>query len=271
MKQDGIAYEITGSGACLLMINGIGAPKESWAPQLDDLSSEFRCITFDNPGIGDSDALPADFTTADMAKAAAGLLTGLGVERAHVLGVSMGGAIAQELALNHPAMVERAALVCSCAACDRYLERCFTIMRDMAETEGDKGDGWSVAVQQFLSLIGFAHGDFLERFATIDAIERMVADAVAAGKEESAAVFAAQANACLRHDTAQRLGAIGSPLLILAGEADAFTRLHLSRHLAEDIADAELGIMEGCGHVMFYQRPAEFNRRVAAFLGGGRD
>jgi pimeloyl-ACP methyl ester carboxylesterase len=212
MKLDGIAHDIQGDGEWLLMIIGIGAPRQSWSLQIDDLAQRFRCITFDNPGIGESDGLPGSPTTADLAATAARLLGLLGVERAHVLGVSMGGAIVQQLALDHPALVDRAAIVCSWAACDDYLTRCFEIMRDIAASHD--GAGWSVPVQRFLSLIGFAQASFTERFEIVAAIEKAVAEATEAGREELAATFVAQANACLGHDTrapADNQGAMPDP------------------------------------------------------------
>jgi len=265
MKRDGLAFDVHGdAGDWLLMINGIGAPRGSWALQIDDLSQRFRCITFDNPGIGESDVWSSDLTSASMADSAAQVLDIAGVERAHIMGVSMGGAIAQQLMLRHPGRVEKAMVVCSWAACDRYLDRCFTIMRDMAAA--DARPSWSVSVQKFLSLIGFTKTDFAERYESIQAIEDMVEAAARDGHEEKASTFVAQANACLGHDTRQRLGEVTTPTLIMAGDEDAFTPIHLSHQLRDAIPGAAFQVMEGCGHVMFYERPGEFNARVADFL-----
>jgi len=268
MKRHGFAFDVTGEGEALLMINGIGAARESWSRQIGDLSARFRCITFDNRGVGESIVPAGPYTTRQMADDAVRVLSAAGINRARVLGVSMGGAIAQELAINHPELVERLAIVCSWAACDRYLERCFVIMKEMALSEGPKGPGWSLPVQRFLSLIGFTPGDFAHASAEIDELEAGVADSVKAGKEQAYAGFVAQADACLTHDTRDRLATIRAPTLILAGDEDAFTPLPLSRALAGVIPGARFQIMKGCGHVMFYERPKDFNSRVIDFLAG---
>lgn len=270
MHGGGTVYDVQGAGDFLLMINGIGAARDSWALQIGDLSGAFRCITFDNRGVGESEQTDGPYSTRQLAEDAARLLRSLGVKRAHVMGVSMGGAIAQELAINHPDLVDRLVIVCSWAACDRYLERCFVIMKEMALSEGPKGPGWSKAVQRFLSLIAFAERVFSDSPESIDAIEDAVAAAVAAGREQRYSGFVAQADACLAHDTRDRLAKIAAPTLILAGDADAFTPLPLSEALVAGIPNAMLEIMHGSGHVMFYERPGEFNRRVVEFLKGGR-
>jgi len=268
MMHDGFAYDVRGEGDFLLMINGIGAPRDSWALQIDDLATRFRVITLDNRGVGASPLTPGPYTTRQMADDAARLVRALGVARTHVMGVSMGGAIAQEFALSHPDLVDRLAIVCSWAACDRYLDRCFRILRHLAVSEGPKGRGWSAEMRRFLALIAYARDDFRNAYDLIEAGEAQAAEAVAAGREQSFEGFVAQADACLAHDTRSRLGHIAAPTLVLAGDQDAFTPLPLSEALHAAIPGSRLDLMTGCGHVMFYERPAEFNARIAAFLAG---
>ena len=268
MMHEGFAYDVRGEGETLLLVNGIGSSREAWALQIDDLAARFRVITLDNRGVGESPVTPGPYTTRQMADDAARVVRALGVTRTHVMGVSMGGTIAQELALAHPDLVDRLAIVCSWPACDRYLERCFRILRHLAVTEGPKGTGWSLAMRQFLGLIAYARDDFANAYDIIEAGEKNAAAAIAAGKEQTWEGFVAQADACLAHDTRGRLGEIASPTLLLAGDADNFTPLHLSEALAAAIPGSRLDVMAGCGHVMFYERPAEFNARIAAFLSG---
>ncbi len=266
MKHEGIAYDIRGEGEWLLMVNGLGAPKESWVLQIDDLARHFRCITFDNRGMGESDKPDGPYTTRAMAEDAARLLRHLGVGRAHVLGASMGGAITQELAINYPDLVDRLVISCSWPSCDRYLERCFVILKETALSEGKRGPGWSIPVRRFLSLIIYARDDFVDAWKLIAEADKEVADVLAAGQEPDYRPFVAQADACLAHDTHARLSAIRAPALVLAGSEDAFTSPALSKALASAIPDATLSVMDGCGHVMFYEQPAAFNRRVIDFL-----
>src|SRR5215211_420992 len=103
-------YEETGSGPPLLLIAGLSGNTLGWAMLQPTLAERFRVIAFDNRGAGRSSAPPGPYTTRRMADDAAALLDRLGVARAHVLGFSMGGMVAQELALHHPARVGRLVL-----------------------------------------------------------------------------------------------------------------------------------------------------------------
>ena len=114
-----IHYEIYGAGDPVLMINGLSAPGINWLNQVRDLSPHFQLITFDNRGVGESELPPAEvYPIAVMADDAAWLLQHLGVRRAHVVGASMGGAIAQELALRHADLVRNLVLACTWAKGD---------------------------------------------------------------------------------------------------------------------------------------------------------
>ncbi len=108
-------YQETGNGEPLLLINGIGADSLKWDPLLPALAARFRVITSDNRGAGRSAAPPGPYTTRQMADDAAALLAHLGVARAHVVGSSMGGMIAQELALAYPERVDRLVLLATYA------------------------------------------------------------------------------------------------------------------------------------------------------------
>ncbi len=266
-KIGGIAFDIRGdAGEWLLLISGLGTTRHAWAYQLRELSAHFRCITFDNRGVGQSDCPPGPYSIEMMADDAAALLAGLGVKRTHVVGASMGGAIAQALALKHPQMIDRLAIACSWAGRDRYVDRCIAILRDAAERHGPQGAGWSIAVNRVISLLSFTVADFVETPAIIDALEQTAAKAAAVGVEQDWRGVLAQLDASAGHDLRGRLSAVTSPTLVLAGEDDRFTPAHLSRQLAAEIPGARLEIIERAGHVMFYERPAEFNRRLLRFL-----
>jgi pimeloyl-ACP methyl ester carboxylesterase len=266
MMHEGIAYDIRGEGDWLLMIAGLGSARDSWLLQIDDLASRFRCITFDNRGVGESIKPAGPYSTAEMAADAAGLLSFLGVERTHVLGTSMGGAIAQELALLRPSVVDRLAIACSWAACDRYLANSLVIARELARSEGEKGSGWSIPLRRYLSLIVFTQDDFANAYELIEGAEQATKDAIAAGREEPFHAFVAQVDACLSHDTRARLASIRAPTLVLAGERDACVPPSVTKFIADTIPNAAMETMAGCGHVMFYEQPKEFNSRLVRFF-----
>src|SRR3954462_5056509 len=98
-------YDVEGEGPPLLLIPGNGMDRSCFRDQLPEFSKHFRCITYDMRGIGESTVTPANYTVRDMAKDALGLLDGLGIERAHIAGYSLGGCIGQEMALDAPKRV----------------------------------------------------------------------------------------------------------------------------------------------------------------------
>src|SRR5216117_1508490 len=114
-----VHYDVSGDGPPVLLISGLGAPAASWALQVKALAPHFRVVTLDNRGVGESD-LPPDpvYTTAQLADDAATLLRQLKIDRAHVIGASMGGTIAQELAIRHPRLVRSLVLACTWTEAD---------------------------------------------------------------------------------------------------------------------------------------------------------
>jgi pimeloyl-ACP methyl ester carboxylesterase len=116
-------YEEHGSGDPLLLIMGLAADSVAWMFQIPAFAERYRTIVFDNRGVGRSDKPPGPYSIHQMANDTAGLLDALGIERAHVVGVSMGGMIAQELALNHPQRVRGLVLACTYPEPDADVER----------------------------------------------------------------------------------------------------------------------------------------------------
>jgi pimeloyl-ACP methyl ester carboxylesterase len=258
-----LAWEIRGEGPPLVLIAGIGADHTAWGHQTVDLERRFRVLLIDNRGTGESGKPAGPYTARMLADDVATVMAAAGLERAHVLGASMGGTIAQELALWHPERVRSLAIVCSWQACDFALRRTFEIMREMAMRLGPADPRWIEPVQRFLTLIGFGRTSFESRGDLIRDLEAGVARTQAVQPWES---FVAQADACLAHDTRGRLARITVPTLVLAGEEDRFTPRHLSAALADALPHARLRVMEGCGHVMFYEQPGGFNDIVMSFF-----
>ena len=133
VKVNGIElnYVESGSGDPLLLIMGFGGDHLAWVFQVPAFSGKYRVISFDNRGAGQSSVPDAPYSTRMMADDAVGLLDALGVERAHVLGVSMGGMIAQEVALNHPRRVRSLQLHCTYARPDRYMLELMDVWRSL--------------------------------------------------------------------------------------------------------------------------------------------
>lgn len=251
-------YEERGSGEPLILLMGLGADGSRWADHVAEYAHHYRCIMLDNRGVGRSAAPPGPYTTAMMADDTAGLMQALGIERAHISGISMGGAIGQELALRHPERVRSLTLNCTWPRCDAYTTRIFESFKALAPTADPRAFLRLIYLWIFTPAYHNAHLDDLQRRE-----EEVMSSEV---PPQPAHAFAAQCDACIAHDTLERLGAITAPTLITVGDRDIFTPLHYARALHERIQGSELVVMEGCGHAHHWERTPEFNARTLAFL-----
>ena len=126
-----IHYEERGSGDPLILLMGLGAPGSHWEDHVACYEKHFRCILVDNRGAGDSDKPNGPYTTKTMAEDVAGLMQILGIEKARVAGLSMGSAIAQELALSYPKKIRNLVLISSWSRCDKYTQNVFDHFKKM--------------------------------------------------------------------------------------------------------------------------------------------
>ena len=128
-----ISYEERGSGLPLILIMGLSARGAFWEEHILEYEKHFRCIIIDNRGAGDSDKPEGPYSTAMMAADVAALIRQLELGKCHVAGISMGGAIAQELALNNPELIRSLVIISSWAKCDAYAVQVFAHVKDMRQ------------------------------------------------------------------------------------------------------------------------------------------
>ena len=252
-------YEVYGEGEPLLLIMGLGANHLGWAAQVPAYAQEFQVIVFDNRGTGQSD-LPegVDYTIPLLADDAAALLEALNVDTAHVYGVSMGGMIAQELALRHPERVRSLILGATSpggphAAPPEPAARGSLIDRGAAEDE---------AVSPALLEVLFSPGFLAEHGAELR--ERFQSSA--GYPETTPEAYVAQLGAAARHDTYDRLPEIAAPTLVIHGTDDPLLPVENGRILAERIPGAELVLLEGARHGYLFEKQAEADAAVLGFL-----
>ena len=247
-----------GQGYPVLMIMGLGAPGDKWRPTIAGLQNHFRCIAFDNRGAGRSwkPEAPA-YSTEEMAEDAVGILDALGLSRAVVLGTSMGGAIAQKLVLAHPERVQALVLTSTYASVSFTFRRAIETLRDSI----DKLDKETFKhMNQWMS---FSH-----------AYQNAHPEAVLAAQKEDFAypypmpvyAFKAQCNACLAHNTADRLSEIAVPTLVAAGGADLYMTADKTKELTQGIPHSRLYLCEQGGHVHQWEQAEAYNRAVCGFL-----
>jgi pimeloyl-ACP methyl ester carboxylesterase len=246
-------YEDRGAGPALLLIAGIPAVASDWAPLAEPMSAERRVIAYDNRGSGGSTVTPGPYSTAGLAADAVALLDHLGIERASVFGMSLGGMIAQEVALGWPDRVERLVLGCTHAGI-RHAER---QPRETARAFAVETDDWSERIR-LLAPHAFAVG-----------VDPAALEAFIAKKSrdvQDPAGYRAQIAAALGHDSFEGLPAIRCPTLILTGDDDRVIPGASSRVLHERIPRSDLHVIGGAGHLFFVERPEETQRVLSGFL-----
>ncbi|MCQ6558626.1 alpha/beta fold hydrolase [Paenibacillus mendelii] len=250
-------YQERGSGAPLVLLMGLGADASLWEEHVCAYEDRYRCLLVDNRGAGDTDKPAGPYTTAEMARDTLGLLDALGIEQAHVSGISMGSAIAQELALLAPERVKSLTLNCPWAACDIYTTRIFETFRCSYELLSRPD------FQKLLQLFIFTPA-YHERHLP-DLLARQQG-AVESGNPMPVHAFQAQCDACITHDTVRRLGGVTAPTFITVGDRDIFTPLQLSQTITELMPCAELVVFEGSGHTHHWDQLVRFNEITLAFM-----
>jgi 3-oxoadipate enol-lactonase len=250
-------YVEAGAGEPVLLIMGFGGDHLAWGLQMPALAERHRTIAYDNRGVGQSSTPDVPYTTAMMADDAAGLLDALGIERAHVVSVSMGGMIAQELALRHPGRVRTLQLHATYARPDRYMTALSEGWRAVRSTVGR--EEWLRTVALWL----FAPITYNER---PHVVELIVQNSLNNPYPQSLTGFLRQGDAVRTHDTLDRLGDIRCPTLITVAEHDILVPPRFAREIAGRMPHAEFQTMPDAGHGYMWERPEEFNRLTLEFL-----
>jgi 3-oxoadipate enol-lactonase len=251
--------ERSGSGPPLLLIMGMSGTALHWGePFLAALRRDFEVIAYDHRGVGASSRLEGPITIAQMAEDAAGLLDALGLDSAHVLGISMGGMIAQELALAHPERVRTLALGCTYCGGEGSVLTSPEVLQRLSEgmMSGDRARAIRTAFEINISSAAAADADLYARFLEV-AERRAVA----------VPVIMAQLQACVAHDTNARLAALEMPTLVVHGTEDQLLAVENGQLIASRVPGSRLEILEGIGHMFFWEQPepsAELVRSHAA-------
>jgi len=257
-------HEVHGEGDAppLLLVMGMGGSCRGWLPlQVPEFQKTRRTIVFDHRGVGGSDDPGGPFTTADLAADAQGLLDALAIPRADVLGAFMGGMLAQELALRSPKRVDRLVLVGTWARPDAKRRLLLEHWRDLSRANAPL----EVLIRE--RLLWTLQDETLEQR---DLIDGMVSFFTRDQPAFTTDIFARQCEACLGHDTADRLRGIRQPTLVVCGRHDALTPPKFSRELADEIPDARLVTLHNGGHVVMVEAVEQFNHVVLQFLDEGR-
>lgn len=254
-----LAYQTRGEGPPLIWVAGTGIGGAVWhREQVPHFADRFTCVSFDLRGAGESEAPPGPYSVAQMAADTAGLLEGLGIGRASFVGLSLGSAILQELALARPEMVERMVLLSTWSSTPtephirRWFDARLATLRH-APREVFAAYGFWMWGPSFVDDEPEAMAELGEFFLSISGAQPLHA-------------YEAHFEADLGHDTIDRLGAIACPTLVLHGEEDLVTLPRYNARVAAAIPGAELRSIPAAGHMALVERPEAVNSFLSEFL-----
>lgn len=252
-----IHYEAFGDpqGEPLLMIQGLGADSRGWIRQRRTLGARYRCIAFDNRGVGRSDAPEGPYRLDDMVADSMAVLDALDLPTAHVLGASMGGIVSQIIGVRHPDRVRSLALACT--AC-RHQQWRRDLLREWADLALDRGMRALVDAAALWMIGPRARLRFWPVVGLLGPL----------GLQVAPEAFVAQIDAILDIDDAfhVELATVRAPTLVFVGTQDILTPFGDSEEIASLIPGAELAAVQGAAHGFMFESAGAFNRVVVDFL-----
>jgi len=249
-------YREQGEGDPLLLVTGLGGDQVSWGDQIGPFSERYRTIVFDNRDSGQSSEAPEAYEIVDMAHDTLGLADALGLDRFHLMGISMGGAIGQEVALAAAERVRTLTLAMSWPG-DGHWGRVRGRLMANAAMRTPREEHVEQLLLLCLSEEAFADPERVAYFRS------MVLDNP---HPQSLEAFARQAQAVGNHDARDRLGRLDMPVHVIGGEHDLMVPIWKVRELAESIPGARLTVIEGGTHAANMEHAEEFNRLALEFL-----
>jgi pimeloyl-ACP methyl ester carboxylesterase len=266
-------YEEHGAGEPLLLIMGLGGDSRAWMFQVPDFSQHYRTIVFDNRGVGRTSKPAGPYTIAAMADDTAGLMNAIGLHRAHVVGVSMGGMIAQELALRHPAKVRSLVLGCTYPEPDAGVEQ--QRQSAVAQLPGSIGADGNItidlaAIDPLMFFQTLIPSVFNPEFIMTELPKLMQIFSGALEYGFSLEALLGQVHAVSTHKATDRLHQIRVPTMVITGDSDRLIPPGNSDILARAIPNAKLVKIEGGSHGFNFETPQVFNREILTFLASVR-
>ena len=253
-----IAYDRRGQGPSLVMIAGVGYGGWGFHRQVPDFATHFDSVTFDNRGVGASDKPDEPYSIELFARDTLGLMDALGIERAHVLGVSQGGMTALQMALDAPERIDKLVLCATTHGGPHVVYPDMEVIQFLAHRSGTPEERFQKGFELAFS----------EAFLASDAPElEGIRERLLANRQPDYA-YQRQAMAPISFNAEPRLDEIEQPTLVTSGSADRVVPCENGERLAQKLPNARLEILDGAGHLCFVEQPETFNRTVIDFLKG---
>ena len=250
-----INYEVTGEGQPLIFVSGLNGVARYWQSQVPVFAKHYKVVTYDQRGTGGSDRLQKIFSVDQMTAELLALMDGLKIERAHIVGLSTGGAIGQTLAITQPQRVAHLVLSSTWTHCDPWFRRLFEARRAMYQQCGPE-------------LHAMFHPLFLYPPEYVNSHDDEITEEQknAPTKSSLVDISVGRINGLLAFDRRAGLPTIKAPTLVLTCDNDYITPSYHAEYIARTIPGAKLVIPKGGGHSFSKANPAEFNRIVLDFL-----
>ena len=255
-----MSYERQGSGEPLILIPHLAADHACYAFQVADYAKEFSCISVDLRDTGESDKPAGKYTTETLADDVAALMQALGIDKAHVSGLSLGAATGMWLAAKYPERVRSLSLHSAWSATDAYIETVVGSWQVMARALG--------SVTEMLIQAIFPWCLTPELYAAKPEYIASLAAFVRGRPQQPLDAFLQQSNAVIAHDAEAQLGRITAPTQITFGRHDVVTSTRFAGPLQSAIRGSELVVFESCAHAPIYEAVGEVNGKTLAFLKG---
>ena len=251
-------YDQQGNGEPLILIPYLAADYACYAFQVAEYAKHFTCISLDLRGTGESDKTDGAYTTEHLADDIAAFMNAMGIQRAHVTGLSLGAAIGMWLAAKHPDMVTSLSLHSGWPKSDPYLKAIVESLQVVAKA--------LQSVPEMVIRALFPWCFTPELYAAKPEYIQSLADFVRSRPGQSVASFLEQSNAVITHDVEAHLSKITAPTLITFGRYDMATSTRFADGMKRGIPNSEVLIFEGCSHAPLYEKVEEFNAKTLVFL-----
>jgi pimeloyl-ACP methyl ester carboxylesterase len=253
-----INYEQQGSGEPLVLIPYVAADSACYAFQVAEYAKHFTCISVDPRGAGETDKPEGTYSMELFADDVAGLMQAIGVDRAHVSGLSLGAATGMWLAGKYPERVKSLSIHSGWPKTDPFLKVVVESWRLILQTTGSVTE---------LIIAGIFPWCFTpDLYSTNAEYIQSLSAFVRSRPSQPADAFIRQTDAVLSHDVESQLSNIKAPAQITFGKFDMLTSTRFAPALTDNISNSELAIFEGCAHAPIYEKVDEFNQKTLEFL-----
>jgi pimeloyl-ACP methyl ester carboxylesterase len=260
IKVNGINmnYEKTGSGEPLILIPFLSADNACYAFQIPEYSKYFTCFSVDPRGAGETDKPEGAYSTELFADDIAGFMHAVGIEKAHIAGVSLGAATGMWLAAKYPSKVKSLLIHSGWTKTDPFLKTVVEGWQVMAKALG------SITEMVILGIFPWCFTP--ELYAAKPDYIKALSDFVRGRPAQPVDAFIRQSNAVISHDCESQIGMIKAPTLITFGKYDMVTSTRFANTMKGNIKNSELVVFEGCSHAGLYEKTEEFNQKTLDFL-----